>query len=369
MKVSRYFIVLIGLAIVFSFVYSWFAVSVNLPQSNQLNKQMIFSWPDEMASHAFVSRFIDNGSFVMPEPLNAVLNTYVHPRSVNIVINNIVPMGFLGMLIIYGWLGKLFGLTAVMFFTPLIAAIGVLFFYGLIARIFDKRTGFISALLLFCLAPFWYYANLGMLSSVLFVSLLIIGLYFFVKQADHKHHQLLSSVAGLFVGLALTVRLIEFPWVGILILVPTIFYWRKIKWQQIVLFLVGVIIPLVVMLYYNYHTYGRWLTVGYLTMSGLSFFDRLPNEFRVSTVASMKAYLQFIFVPFGFHPRTILVNVYHYIARPLAPYLGLSIVGGLLWVAKFKVQSLKLKANLKFKINSSSINENCKLKIENSDQR
>lgn len=325
--------ILLALAVVFFFVYSWFSAAVVIPNANQAAGQKIFSWPDEMADNFFINQFIQTNSFVKSEPLNAVVQDIVHPRSVNIFNHAIVPMGFLGMLIVYGWLGKLFGLAATMFFTPLFAVLGVLFFYGLIKEIFNRTVGFISALLLFCLAPFWYYANLGMLSTVPFVAFLIIGLYFFVRQMNlesHRHRGSLAFFSGLFISLALTVRLIEFVWVGILIIVPFIFYFKKINWKQVVWFLVGAIIPLSVMLYYNHLTYGQWLTVGYLKIDGTTdLFGRIPTEFN-----ALNSYWRLIFIPFGFHARLILDNFNNYIVKILWPYFVLTTIGAIVWLTK-----------------------------------
>ena len=88
------------------------------------------------------------------------------------------PVSFLGMMLSYGTIAKIFSWKVIPYLTPLIGALGIVFYYLLIAKIFDKRNAFLSALVLFSLPVRFYYSARSMFHNVPFVSFLIIGLYF-----------------------------------------------------------------------------------------------------------------------------------------------------------------------------------------------
>ncbi|MFH0779849.1 MAG: hypothetical protein V1928_03230 [Parcubacteria group bacterium] len=321
-----------------------------IPQTQSTSGQMIFNWPDETASNFFIRQYIETGHFFYNEPLNGILQGIAHPRSTNVVGSNIVPTGFLGMIILYGWIGKLAGMDYILFLTPLLAALTPLFFYGLIKRIFNEAVGFISAILMFGLASFWYYANLSMLSNSVFLFLLFAGMYFFSKQK--RSNYIYSVLSALFLGFALITRPIEFIWVGILVVVPFIFYHRKVSWKQILLFIIFSLIPLAILFYYNKSIYNEFFTVGYLRMNtDQALIDRLPSEFQVSGGSTLISYLKFIFVPFGFHPRVILSNFNKYFIQFLNVYFWLAIVGVIAWsIRYFIIKSDKIKSLAKERI-------------------
>ena len=336
-KINWIIVSLALFGIVFFFVYSWFAVSVISPQVENHAGHTIFSWPDAMANNYFVEKFIQEGSFVKEEPFNVVLEGLIHPRSTNVVNSDIVPSGFLGLLFIFGWLGKIFTSNILMFITPLLAVIGIWVFYLLIKEFLSQRTAIISAILLALLAPYWYYANLSMLSTVPFVVFLIIGFYFLIKQGAlrlNKYKYLFSSLSGFFIGLAIATRYLEVIWIALIVLAIWLFYIKEVKWQQILFFILGGLIPLAGILFYNFQTYGEMFTVGYLQMENQTdgVLDRLPTEFEVATQKDWKAYLKLIFMPFGFHPKILALNLKSYMLEFLWPYCLMFGFGAVLWI-------------------------------------
>jgi len=225
-----YFIILLILVIVFFVIYSLFTIFVTIPESRNFSGHKIFSWPDAMANNFFIENFIQNNNFNSQVPLNVPLHDIIHPRSTNIYDNDIVPMGFLGILIIYGWLAKIIfnNLIIYNFFTPLFAVLGVLSFTGVVRIIFEsKKVATITAILLFTLAPFAYYSSLEMLPNVLFLSLLFIGLYLILKKYYNKYSIYYILLGSFFVGLSFITRPVEFSWVSIIFLVLAIAYGRE----------------------------------------------------------------------------------------------------------------------------------------------
>ncbi|MCK5459773.1 glycosyltransferase family 39 protein, partial [Candidatus Parcubacteria bacterium] len=174
------------LAGIFLFVYSFLSIATQ-------NENSKFNSPDETANYFFAKRFAETGKISYFEPLNLEAGDIIRPRSAQSMDGKIAPTSFLGIILLYGFIAKIFGVWIIPFLTPFLAIIGVLFFYKLIKKIFDKNIAFFSSLfLLFCPA-FWYYSEKSMYHNIGFVVFLIIGIYFFSAKT--------AAVSGLFFGL------------------------------------------------------------------------------------------------------------------------------------------------------------------------
>jgi 4-amino-4-deoxy-L-arabinose transferase-like glycosyltransferase len=217
---------------------------------------------------------------------------------------------------------------------PLLSVIAVWCFYGLVRKVFSDRVALIAAGLLFIQPAFWYYASRGLLPNVLFVDLLIIGAWLIKAAlssqliADSSRFPNTNSsltvyfyylLGGLFVGLALTVRTAEIFWVGLVILGLIIIYRRRLDWLGVALFLVGLALTFVPILFFNQQLYGDYLNSGY---SPLSATDS-PVLAGVSARSSI--------LPFGLHPRTALNNFWQYYVKMLWWYF-IPLVAGLVLI-------------------------------------
>ncbi len=340
---DRNWLVLGPLAVIFIIIYSWFSFTTSLafnPPAEQLIP--IFSWPDAMANNSFIDHFIEQSSFIFPESLNTTVSNIIHPRSTNVIANgSIVPTAFLGFVIIHGLIGKLIGAWLVKFLTALVAGFAVLFFYALNKKLFNKTIGLISSLLLFTLASFWYYSNLVMLPTIMFVFLAIAGFYFLAKSCEESS-SLNALVCGLFLGLASIVRLTEVAWIFLVIIIVLIFLGKKIAFEKVFLFIVGFIPPIALLIYFNDLTYGSPWMFGYFHLNdGLGVIDRLPTEMQVESESfAVVRYLKLIFLPFGFSIKHIVLNFYHYFILFLWPYVALFVIGGLVWLAQLFKQKI-----------------------------
>ena len=299
------FQILVILGIIFFFIYSF------LIFGNSLAK---FTWPDETANYFFIKNYIEHSNFSVPEPLNEIGGNLIKPRSFNVYQGNLVPGSFLGLLLIYGLIGKIVGLGLVQFLTPLLAILAGLFFYKLMLKVFDAKIAFISSLLFFINPAWWYYANFSMLPNIAFLSFLIIGLYFLTQLDKEKKQKnwLWVILGAFFIGLALIIRTNEFLWILGSLIFLAICYFRKIKWQYLILFLVVISLVFVPIFYYNNLTYGHPLSFGYLRLeNGQSLTSQLPTEFKASQSNALN-FVKFLILPFGLHPQTILKNLYNY---------------------------------------------------------
>lgn len=307
-KKNKQIVILSALAVIFFFIYSFLLFG---------NSGHHFTWPDETANYFFIKNYTANSSFSVDEPLNKIAGNLVRPRSFNVYQYNLVPGSFLGMLIIYGLIGKIAGIGLISYLTPLLAALAGLFFYKIILKVFDDKIAFISTLLFFINPSWWYYANFAMLPNIAFIALFIIGFYFLVclDKDKKQNNYLLIFLGALFIALALTIRTNEFLWVALVLGLLLMAYYQKIKWQYALIFVLTGVIIFLPTFYYNHQTYGNFLSFGYLRLeNGDALVSQLPTEFK-TTGSNFINFVKFIVLPFGFHPKIMVLNFYNYFIK------------------------------------------------------
>ncbi len=280
--------------------------------------------PDETANYFFARTLAQTGQIGYQEPLLAVSKGVVHPRSMTTAGDKVVPVGFLGLTILYGFLAKILGVGAILFFTPFLAVCSALAFYFLLKRIFSQRVAALSAVLLLIHPAYWYYASRGMLPNVLFVDLLIIGALC-VTLAFEKKQLWLSCLGGIVIGTALTVRFSEVLWVvgaGLLLALAAV---RRRTLLLIMCCALGCTIPLGVFFSLNKAVYGHPLLFGYqitATYESVSALDRtldLLRNFSISAIPELKESIgqtlekaRAYAFPFGFDPAVFSLHFYQY---------------------------------------------------------
>jgi hypothetical protein len=312
--------------------YCWFPLHI-WREAGGSGGQFIFSWPDETANYFFAKTFKETGKLFAPEVLNSIVKNVLHPRSFNIVGENLVPMGFVGMPLIYGAMGKLFGSGQIVFFTPLLAVLGLLCFYGILRRFFDEKFSLLGTFILGTLASFWYYSSVSMLSEIPFVALALAGFYFGLKAFDEnplKKNILFAAISGLLIAFALAIRTNEIVWLIWLIIVPLIAYRKNINWRVLLAFAAGGALPVLIVLIFNKLTYDDFFTLGYFKFNGDS--TALPTGI---TASGPLKYLKLFFTPFGFHPRLIWHNFFNYYIALFWPYFALAGLGSLAFVRDY----------------------------------
>jgi len=322
LKKHKYLIVLASLGLIFLMVYFWLFVNIE-PK---------FTSPDETANYYFIKLFAQDSRLSFYEPLNEIADGMIRPRSMGFVDGNTVPGSFLGLILIYGILAKIFGAGIILYFTPFFAVIGVLFFYLLIKEIFSKNIAFISSLLLFILPPFWHYSARGMFHNILFLSMLIIGMYFLVRVLNRepgtKNQLLYYLLAGFFIGLALITRTSEIIWVCVILIILFIINRSKISWRNILMFMGPVIILFLVIFYFNNQLYGSPFLFAYSgsgesveAVSGESITHTLFFKFKQ------------LVLPFGIDFDRIGSSFYQYVIV-VFPWFSILFFVGLIWLLK-----------------------------------
>src|SRR3989344_8000573 len=128
--------ILIILAIIFGGIYFWLVT----PVVTDANLSLRFDWPDEAANYFWIKNYAQTGQFAVFEPLNDLAKNQIHPRSFNVRDDGaLVPGSFLGLILFYGSLARIFGTNILLYITPLLGVLGALAFYGIISRIFNPR--------------------------------------------------------------------------------------------------------------------------------------------------------------------------------------------------------------------------------------
>lgn len=304
--------------------------------------------PDETANYYFSKAFAERSEIGYSEPLLKESKNFIHPRSMTTSADGerAVPVSFLGMVLLYGALGKVFGSGAILFFTPAFAALGSVFFYFLLTHFFSKRLALLSSVLLLIHPAYWYYASKSMFPNVLFIDVLIIGGFllwkaFRARASDSQRAYAWFFFSGMFVGLALIVRLSELPWVFFLFLCIWLWHIRRFRIMGTVVFLIGIVPMLAVLFYANQQIYGNALSSGYAQIdtsqsaagmqSALSVFGQGRvfdgawwDELMRSTKDILAPFLKYLF-PFGFTPHifkknflTYFISLFWWFALPAA---------------------------------------------------
>lgn len=303
--------ILVVAVVVAFFIYSNFYIGV-ASDIGYPGSAIKFNSPDETANYFFAGTYAKDGILRVFEPLNLLAENRIQPRSMAVIGSYLVPGSFLGLIITYGWIAKIFSPAVLLFLTPLLAGFAVFCFYEIIRKIFGRQIAFWSALLLLIHPAFWYYSARGLFPNVLFISFLIFSAYFMARAdvlegAEGKTKYVEFILAGLFFGLAMTVRLSEIIWVGTAFLVYFVICRKKFKLSQIALFVGFSVITFSPIFAYNNIFYGN----PFLTAYNLG--DGAASGPAGQGVGWLLSFTRYIF-PFGFHLKNILKNFANYFA-------------------------------------------------------
>ena len=211
---DKFLFVIIGFSVIF------FLMTSILPNFQEKNNFLKFFSPDENANYVFTKLYAQTDNLYVFEKYNLIAEDIVRPRSYISENGFIKPVSFLGMTIYYGFLAKIFGVGIIPYLTPFFASLALIFYYLLIKKLFGSKNAFISSLLLFSFPVLIYYSTRSLFHNVLFLSFLIIALYFLAVLFDKRittpekdknnyfrklfyFDFLIASLSGLFFGLAI----------------------------------------------------------------------------------------------------------------------------------------------------------------------
>ncbi|HSD12389.1 MAG TPA: hypothetical protein VLC10_02415, partial [Patescibacteria group bacterium] len=279
-----------------------------------------YNSPDE-ASNAYFSRhFASSGSLWYAEPLNLVLkDEVVHPRSVRVVDNFLVPGGFIGLPMLYGGIAAALGAGIIPFLTPFFAVAAALAFAWLASRWLGVRGGLIAGAALLLQPAWWYAASRTLQPNVLFVAFVIFSAAMFfgapifavVERRAIEGVRLLrladGAIAGILLAAAVAVRMAEAYWLILGALVLLAVCRKRVPWGRLAAFAVTSAAALAPLLIMNQAIYGSPFATGY--GSGVSVpAGEIPQGLGNALLGPLRPLL----FPLGFAPRTAFANFWTY---------------------------------------------------------
>jgi len=297
-----------------------------------------WSSPDETANYFFTLKFSQNGDLAFFDAANVAGDNLVMPRSMRSDAGSIKPVSFLGIIFIYGSLAAIFGQSIIPFLTPLFAALGIILFYLFIRRLFSERVGLWSSFILATFPVYIYYTARSMFHNVLFIVLILAGLYvatLTLTQAAARWRGLGAAFgSGLLIGLALITRTSELLWVAPALFLIWLFYIRRLGLAKPAVFFAGLVLAFIPVAYYNQILYGAFWHGGYNAMNqSLEDIARtgsaLWNFTWSGQFAYYRRYLGQIFHQvfyFGFNSAQSIAMFQHYVIEmfPALLYAGLA---------------------------------------------
>ncbi len=275
----------LNLIIVTFLALGFFAATASFNYFSQENDYVKWTSPDETANYFFTKNFAMTGELAVMEKANLLGNNLVVPRSVRSDQGFIKPVSFLGISLIYGTIAALTDISVIPYLTPFFAALGIIVFYLTIRRIFSDRVGLWSAFMLAVFPAYTYYTVRSMFHNVLFIVMLLFGLYFFLLSLAERREKiycrfltwklpvrtwlefLAAALSGIFIGLTVITRTSEILWLLPSLLIIWVFYARRYGLVKTLIFIAGLALPLLWVAYYNQILYGSFWYGGYNEMN------------------------------------------------------------------------------------------------------
>ena len=342
---------LINLCLVFILAIVFFIGTSSFNYLSQDKNYVKWSSPDETANYFFSKKLSQTGELSFFEPAANLGDNIVIPRSLRSDEGWLKPVSFLGIILIYGFIGSIFGIAVIPFLTPFFASVGIIIFYLLVKRIFNSRIALLSAFLLASFPVYIYYTVRSMFHNVLFIVLLITASYLLVLALGTKKEKIripfitfrlslnywlemfASLGAGIFTGLAIITRTSELLWLAPAAFIIYLFYARRFGITKAFLFLSGLFLALLPVAYWNQILYTKPFYGGYNAMNNsLVDLSKSGGEIIKSTLGGQvsqykeqfKNIAHNIFY-FGFNAKQSVLMFRHYILEmfPVLFYSGL----------------------------------------------
>jgi 4-amino-4-deoxy-L-arabinose transferase-like glycosyltransferase len=369
-KINLNLIIILLIAVVFFIATSSFNYLTQTPD------YVKWTSPDETANYFFAHRFSEGLNLAFFDEAAVLGDNMVMPRSFRSDFGWLKPVSFLGIILLYGSIGSLFGSAVIPFITPFLASLGIIIFYFIISKIFSKKLGVISAFLLAFFPVYIYYTVRSMFHNVLFIVLTLLGVYFLLLAAslyvkkrkkeasnevknelesdvennnqESKNHffsfylpraewfkLVYSFLAGGFLGLAVITRTSELIWLAPSLFIAWIFYFKRFSITKIILIISGIFLAILPNIYFNQLLYSSPVYGGYNEMNRSIDDISAAGSGIVKSIFSgqevlvhLKSIYHNIFY-FGFNREQSLEMARHYIIE-MFPWLSLIFTLGVL---------------------------------------
>lgn len=293
--------------------------------------------PDETANYQMAKTFAESGQLMLLEKYNPLVDGIIAPRSLLSDGSLLKPVSFLGLPLLYGTLAKVFGIGVLPFLTPFFAALGLILFYLIVKRLFDRAVALIAFTLLAGFPVYLYYSVHSFFHNVLFMVAVMSALYFSIVAADWPTFRradstaaswqiygswILAALAGASFGLAVSVRTSELLWLLPLFLLLWLFNIKRFGFWKLLLFVYFAGLAYFPVMYQNDILYGAPFSSGYPSMDA-SVGEIIGSSGSLVTGAMVKYDWTLIknsfnklyraFFHFGFMPEYSLKMFYRYV--------------------------------------------------------
>ncbi len=326
--------VLVILSILFFALYSYFSYGKIQEQSStgESLPYFIFNQPDEGINYFFTRTAVFENTWGKFEPYAEISDNQVHPRSVTVVHNTLVPIGFPGFIAFLVVIAKvavyIFGPSAFHFVIlntiPLIGAMTPLLAFLFFKKIFDDRVSFGAAVLLYFFPAWWYLSTRPLQYMVLFVFLFFCGLVFGATRfkvnqtASTKKSLLYLFLSGLCFGADMVLRPSEIVWMCMFFIFLFVWTLNKITWSDRIFFVLGILCMAGIGAYVQFLFYGSPFATGYVKPASDG-----------SAGSALSFSLFHYFFPFGIHPKNMLISTWAYLVKIFSAWSIFALAGAL----------------------------------------
>ena len=316
--------------------------------------------PDESANYNFSKLYAQEKRLSFFEKYNLIASDVIHPRSYLSDNGIIKPISFLGIILIYGKIASLTSYKVLPYLTPVFAAIGLIFYFLLIKKIFGPTNGLISTLFLASFPPYIYYSARSFFHNTLFTVMLIISLFFATlisgkrKETGREKPKtkldflkdkglIYAGLSGLFLGLTVMARASELIWLIPFWLIIWLMNINRVSFLKLVIFISFLLIAIWPAAHWNKALYGSYWQGGYsemnqsilqITVASAALIKSAGVKYNV--VKSSLAQIKANFFHFGFWPVKSLKMLYYYFSQMFYWLFWPALIGFLLFIVKIK---------------------------------
>ena len=296
----------------------------------------VWNSPDETANVFWASRVAAGEPLRYVDSIVELGAGAVHPRSMGVAGDALVPGSFPGIILLYGVLKFLFRLPFFLY-TPILTAIAGLCFAALVARLFDRKTGLVAAVLFFLHPAVLYYGARGMFHNMLFIDALVVAAALFALRPLRAYfgaREAADDVLGGFIlAWALVVRTSEAVWVlpAFAAFLP---FAGKERWKRLAFAALGGLVPLVILLRINATLYGSPFRTAYAPPPPASVVEAEIDAAAPEETATQAAPAALL--PFGLHPKLAARNVWNYGLKLFWWQSLLAAAGFVWWALRFR---------------------------------
>ncbi len=293
----------------------------------------VWNSPDETANAFWAMRVAAGEPLMVVDAIVELGGGAVHPRSMAVSGDALVPGSFPGLILLFGAFKILFKLP-LHAYTPLLTALAALCFGALVARLFDRKAGAFAAVLFLAHPAVLYYGSRGLFHNMLFLDLLVFAAACFalrpLSRVFGARAAADDALGGFILAWALVVRTSEAVWV-IPAFAAFLPFAGKDRWKRLAVAAAGGLVPFLVLMRLNATLYGSpWRTAYVAPAPKAEASIAAPSEEPALAAAPSSL------LPFGVHPRLVARNVWHYGLKLFWWQSLLAALGFALWLRGFR---------------------------------